>query len=220
MRSFRMPEKHQRLSCQRERISKVWHPPTVAKGTAAQNSQAKLPSKTKSFSEKQVPAVKQSGKSKAATSESLIKKTTLKPLKKAPIAEADRDGQSSSSPTKSDGKPRKAGALPNYGFSFKCDERAEKRREFYTKLEEKINAKEEEKNNIQGKSKESQEAELRQLRKSLNFKAKPMPTFYQEPTPRRTAELKKVIYAFISHCLIISIASSELHLSNCVHKCC
>lgn len=28
-----------------------------------------------------------------------------------------------------DAKSRKLGALPNYGFNFKCDERAEKRKE-------------------------------------------------------------------------------------------
>ncbi|KAL3501871.1 hypothetical protein ACH5RR_036320 [Cinchona calisaya] len=65
-------------------------------------------------------------------------------------------------------------------FSFKSDERAERRKEFNMKLEEKMHAKVSEMQEVQTKKQEKTEADNKLLRKSLNFKATPMPSFYTE----------------------------------------
>ncbi|PIN25987.1 hypothetical protein CDL12_01266 [Handroanthus impetiginosus] len=63
--------------------------------------------------------------------------------------------------------------------SYKCNERAERKKEAVMKLEAKTHAKEAEMHQLQEKTKEKTETEIKQFRKSLNFKATPLPSFYR-----------------------------------------
>ncbi|KAG5045185.1 hypothetical protein JHK86_014591 [Glycine max] len=140
---------------------------SVSNGTFASDSHPRQPIKNRSLSDKQARLSKHPGKSNTAHSEESMEKTRPQLSKKDPHDNLQGEAESSS----------------YFGGQF------------YTKLEEKIHAKEVEESNLQAKTKENQEAEIKMLRKSLGFKATPMPSFYQEPPPPR-AELRK-LFAFV-----------------------
>ncbi|GAB2287435.1 hypothetical protein Dimus_021812 [Dionaea muscipula] len=75
--------------------------------------------------------------------------------------------------------------------TFKSAERLERRKQFYAKLEEKHRALEAEKREYEARTKEEEEAAIKQLRKSMVVRANPVPGFYYESPPSQK-ELKKV----------------------------
>ncbi|GLT61282.1 hypothetical protein SLA2020_340010 [Shorea laevis] len=73
-------------------------------------------------------------------------------------------------------------------FFFRTEERAARRKQ---KLEDKFNANEAQKVQLQTKLKEKAETEIRKLRQTLCFKARPLPNFYKERKEQQS-EIKKV----------------------------
>lgn len=76
---------------------------------------------------------------------------------------------------------------------LRSNERAERRKEFFKNLEQKSNAREAERTQINSKSKEVKEAEMKKLRQNLSFKAKPMPSFYKAQGLSKSTSEKEAI---------------------------
>ncbi|CAH8298961.1 unnamed protein product [Eruca vesicaria subsp. sativa] len=116
-------------------------------------------------------------------------KKPLQPENKNSLDEEDESSLTSSAATSlRNAKPRAVthGTAPR----FRSAQRAEKRKEYYQKLEEKHQALEAERNELEQRQKAKQEAAIKELRKNLKFKANPVPNFYYQGPPVKP-ELKK-----------------------------
>ncbi|XP_073155289.1 uncharacterized protein [Henckelia pumila] len=77
------------------------------------------------------------------------------------------------------------------GPLFVCGDRLERRKEFYSKLDEKHKALEQERVEYEARTRDEEQEAIKQLRKSMTYKANPIPNFYREGPPLKV-ELKKV----------------------------
>lgn len=121
---------------------------------------------------------------------SLVPRKPLQPTNKKHPDEEDSCSVTSSTGAAT-GRTVKSRTTVASAPTFRSTVRAEKRRQFYSKLEEKNQALEAEKTQSEARTKEEREAAIKQLRRSLMFKANPMPSFYHEGPPPKV-ELKKL----------------------------
>lgn len=118
----------------------------------------------------------------------MVPRKPLQAKNKEHSDEEDSSSVASSSPTLT--RRNKPKTTVAFAPVFKSTERAEKRKEYCMKLEEKQQALKAEKNECEARNREEVEEVIKQLRKSLTFKASPMPSFYHEG-PSLKVELRK-----------------------------
>ncbi|KAK2969780.1 hypothetical protein RJ640_028060 [Escallonia rubra] len=167
---------------------------------ARENDKLSIPASRKGESSKIAPSFFQASKD-CATPLRTPTMASVIGVHKHPSATPCSENRSSS---KSLSACRKKLQSPNLStpFILRTEERAARRKQArsYSKLEEKFNDKEVQKVQLQTKFKEKAETELRKLRQSLCFKARPLPDFYRE---RERPKSPKEKVSFQPLCLFI-----------------
>ncbi|KAH6772471.1 TPX2 protein for protein family [Perilla frutescens var. frutescens] len=106
-------------------------------------------------------------------------------------SDQEEDNCSLASSTATSARTNKFKATVPVGPRFICGERLGKRKEYYAKLEEKHKALEKEKQEAEARQKEEEDAAIKQMRKSMVYKANPVPSFYRDGPPPKV-KLKKL----------------------------